>query len=86
MSVIVLSYQWIVTAPREEEEEQEVKRKPIFYEELRIKNRENYDITRNQKIDRDIPIKEGESCQSNCWICCVLLNSLASFSKRIITL
>ncbi|KAB5518616.1 hypothetical protein PHYPO_G00168040 [Pangasianodon hypophthalmus] len=42
----------------EEEEEEEVKRKPILYEELRNKNRENYDITRTQKIDRDTPKKE----------------------------
>ncbi|KAI5630469.1 OCIA domain-containing protein 1 [Silurus asotus] len=45
-------------APREEEEEEEVKRKPILYEQLRNKNRENYDITRNQKLDRDTPKKE----------------------------
>ncbi|MCI4395112.1 hypothetical protein PGIGA_G00176620 [Pangasianodon gigas] len=45
-------------ALRVEEEEEEVKRKPILYEELRNKNRENYDITRTQKIDRDTPKKE----------------------------
>ncbi|XP_053475201.1 OCIA domain-containing protein 1-like [Ictalurus furcatus] len=46
-------------ALREEEEEgEEVKKKPILYEELRNKNRENYDITRNQKIDRDTPKKD----------------------------
>ncbi|TSN95681.1 OCIA domain-containing protein 1 [Bagarius yarrelli] len=33
------------------DEEQEVKRKPVMYEELRNKNRENYDVTRSQKID-----------------------------------
>ncbi|KAI5087631.1 OCIA domain-containing protein 1 [Silurus meridionalis] len=45
-------------APRDEEEQEEVKRKPILYEQLRNKNRENYDITRNQKLDRDTPKKE----------------------------
>ncbi|KAF5889466.1 ocia domain-containing protein 1, partial [Clarias magur] len=41
-----------------DEEEEEVKRTPILYEDLRNKNRENYDITRNQKIVRDTPKKD----------------------------
>ncbi|KAM9450059.1 OCIA domain-containing protein 1 [Clarias gariepinus] len=41
-----------------DEEEEEVKRKPILYEDLRNKNRENYDITRSQKIVRDTPKKD----------------------------
>lgn len=47
------------------DEQQEVKRKPVLYEELRNKNRENYDITRSQKIDRDTPKMEGESLKKN---------------------
>ncbi|XP_060720676.1 OCIA domain-containing protein 1-like isoform X1 [Tachysurus vachellii] len=54
-----------IHALRDEEDEQEVKSKPIFYEELRNKNRENYDITRTQKIDRDVLKKEGESLKKN---------------------
>ncbi|KAF4071701.1 hypothetical protein AMELA_G00276340 [Ameiurus melas] len=49
----------------EDEEGQEVKKKPILYEELRNKNRENYDVTRNQKVDRDTAKKGGESLKKN---------------------
>jgi len=44
-------------------EEDEPRRKPIFYEDLRLKNRENYEVTLTQKADtllKSPPEKEPE--------------------------
>lgn len=44
-------------------EEEEPRRKPILYEDLRLKNRENYEVTLTQKAEtllKSTPEKERE--------------------------